>query len=213
MLRAPRCALAARLCATRTPASWRCTRTSAWAASTATAPARSTCRATSPTAFLTRPSSTSAPVAPTAWPTAWRRPAYPRASRNALQFGDRDEMIAKGKEKVEWLHENGYPDACLYGENEIGGSACHPGAEVRHRGPWPGCRDPQVPATAQLTQIMKPVTGALSGSDRRRPGRHVRPGRRLQARQAGVQPRRPRTRCRLSPATWCSTATRRTTSR
>ena len=37
---------------------------------------------------------------------------------NALQFGDRDEMIAKGKEKVAWLHENGYPDACLYGEHE-----------------------------------------------------------------------------------------------
>lgn len=30
---------------------------------------------------------------------------------NALQFGDRDEMIAKGKEKVAWLHESGYPDA------------------------------------------------------------------------------------------------------
>ncbi len=39
----------------------------------------------------------------------------------ALKFGDRDEMIALGKEKVEWLHANGYPDACLYGENEMGG--------------------------------------------------------------------------------------------
>lgn len=63
-----RCAPAARSCATRRPVSWRSTRTSASAASTATAPARSMSRATSPTGFSTRPSSTSARVAPTAWP-------------------------------------------------------------------------------------------------------------------------------------------------
>lgn len=81
---------------------------------------------------------------------------------NALQFGDRDEMIAKGKEKVEWLHENGYADACLFGENEMGGlhviQVLKYGIEAHGQ-----VADPQVPATAQLTQIMKPVTGALTG--------------------------------------------------
>ena len=81
---------------------------------------------------------------------------------NALQFGDRDEMIAKGKEKVAWLHENGYPDACLYGEHEMGGlhviQVLKYGIDAHDQ-----VQDPKAPATAQLTQIMKPVTGAISG--------------------------------------------------
>ena len=81
---------------------------------------------------------------------------------NALQFGDRDEMIAKGKEKVAWLHENGYPDACLYGEHEMGGlhviQVLKYGIDAHNQ-----VQDPKAPVTAQLTQIMKPVTGAISG--------------------------------------------------
>ena len=81
---------------------------------------------------------------------------------NALQFGDRDEMIAKGKEKVAWLHENGYPDACLYGEHEMGGlhviQVLKYGIDAHDQ-----VQNPKAPATAQLTQIMKPVTGAISG--------------------------------------------------
>lgn len=81
---------------------------------------------------------------------------------NALQFGDRDEMIAKGKEKVAWLHENGYPDACLYGEHEMGGlhviQVLKYGIDAHDQ-----VQDPKAPATAQLTQIIKPVTGAITG--------------------------------------------------
>ena len=71
-------------------------------------------------------------------------------------------MIAKGKEKVAWLHENGYPDACLYGEHEMGGlhviQVLKYGIDAHDQ-----VQDPKAPATAQLTQIMKPVTGAISG--------------------------------------------------
>ena len=99
---------------------------------------------------------------------------------NALQFGDRDEMIAKGKEKVAWLHENGYPDACLYGEHEMGGlhviQVLKYGIDAHDQ-----VQDPKVSATVQLTQIMKPVTGAVTVSTVAVCG-HVRPGHRLQAR-------------------------------
>jgi len=39
----------------------------------------------------------------------------------ALDFGDRDEMIAKGKARVQALLERGYSEANLYGENLVGG--------------------------------------------------------------------------------------------
>ena len=39
----------------------------------------------------------------------------------ALSFGPRDEMIAKGKKRVEFLKKKGFEKAELYGENEMGG--------------------------------------------------------------------------------------------
>lgn len=42
----------------------------------------------------------------------------------ALEFGDRDEMIAKAKARVEFLKNreiSPYPEASVYGENELGG--------------------------------------------------------------------------------------------
>jgi len=39
----------------------------------------------------------------------------------AITFGERAEMIAKGKARVEELIANGYTDANFYGENEMGG--------------------------------------------------------------------------------------------
>jgi formate dehydrogenase beta subunit len=39
----------------------------------------------------------------------------------ALYFGDRDEMIASGKERVDALKARGYAEANLYGENLVGG--------------------------------------------------------------------------------------------
>ena len=40
---------------------------------------------------------------------------------DALTYGDRDELIANGEKKVQTLKNKGYGNACLYGENELGG--------------------------------------------------------------------------------------------
>ncbi|MBM6998742.1 4Fe-4S dicluster domain-containing protein [bacterium] len=51
-----------------------------------------------------------------------RQPAcVTTCQQDALQFGDRDEMLQKAHERVEWLHERGYADASVYGENEMDG--------------------------------------------------------------------------------------------
>lgn len=39
----------------------------------------------------------------------------------ALTWGQRDELLAKAKDRVEDLKSSGYPDAHLYGERELGG--------------------------------------------------------------------------------------------
>ena len=80
----------------------------------------------------------------------------------ALRFGTRDEMVAYGRERVEILRERGFEDASLYGEDQVGG------AHVLHVLKYPLDRyelpeDPQVSATVAMTQVMKPVTGALTG--------------------------------------------------
>lgn len=44
-----------------------------------------------------------------------------RCPTGALIYGDRAELLPQAKEKVETLKKNGYPEAHLYGENELGG--------------------------------------------------------------------------------------------
>jgi formate dehydrogenase iron-sulfur subunit len=39
----------------------------------------------------------------------------------AIEFGDREALIAKGHDRVAVLQERGYADANLYGENILGG--------------------------------------------------------------------------------------------
>ncbi len=39
----------------------------------------------------------------------------------ALTFGDRDELVAVGRERVQELKDEGYSDAYLYGDEELGG--------------------------------------------------------------------------------------------
>jgi formate dehydrogenase iron-sulfur subunit len=39
----------------------------------------------------------------------------------ALQFGERNELIAQAKARVEDLKKDGYPNATFYGENELSG--------------------------------------------------------------------------------------------
>jgi formate dehydrogenase iron-sulfur subunit len=40
---------------------------------------------------------------------------------DALVFGDRNDMLSLGRQKVQALKEKGYSNAYLYGENELGG--------------------------------------------------------------------------------------------
>lgn len=82
---------------------------------------------------------------------------------NALMFGDRDEMIAIARERVEILKSKGFEDACVYGEEEMGGlhviQVLKYGVEMHGQ-----VADPEMPAAAALTQVMKPVVGIASGA-------------------------------------------------
>ena len=80
----------------------------------------------------------------------------------ALQFGDRADMVAKAREKVEWLHEHGYANACTAGDSDE--YPTHVIHVLKHGSAAHGVNtNPQVPATVAMTRVMKPVTGALSG--------------------------------------------------
>lgn len=82
---------------------------------------------------------------------------------NALQFGERDEMLKIAKARVEWLHEKGYEDACVYGEKEMDG--LHVIQVLKYGIDMHGqVKDPQVPASAFLTNIMKPIAGVGMGA-------------------------------------------------
>lgn len=80
----------------------------------------------------------------------------------ALTFGPRDEMIAQAHEQLDRLHERGYTDAVIYGENEMGGlhviQVLKYGIEAHGQ-----VVDPQVSPVTTLTGLMKPVTGAVTG--------------------------------------------------
>ena len=80
----------------------------------------------------------------------------------ALKFGPREEMIQLANERVEWLHDHGYTDAVVYGADELGGlhviQVLKYGIEAHGQ-----IKDPEVPAAATLTNLMKPVTGVLTG--------------------------------------------------
>ncbi len=80
----------------------------------------------------------------------------------ALKFGDREEMLAIARERVAYLQGKGYSDACVYGEVEIGGlhvvQVLKYGVEAHGQ-----VVDPQINPMVGLMQIMKPVTGAVTG--------------------------------------------------
>ncbi|MDY3980867.1 4Fe-4S dicluster domain-containing protein [Paraeggerthella sp. LCP19S3_G8] len=80
----------------------------------------------------------------------------------ALKFGDREEMLAIARERVAYLQGKGFADACVYGEDEIGG--LHVIQVLKHGVEAHGqVENPQVNPMVGLTQIMKPVTGAVTG--------------------------------------------------
>lgn len=81
---------------------------------------------------------------------------------NALMFGDRDEMLAKAHERVEALQARGYEDACVYGEDEMGG--LHVIQVLKHGLEAHGqVADPQTPGFVNVVKYAKPVTGVAAG--------------------------------------------------
>ena len=75
----------------------------------------------------------------------------------ALKFGPREEMIALGKQRVEFLKAKGFEKAELYGEHEMGGlhilQVCKYGHEA-----YGLPTDPKPDTTLAAIQAMKPVT-------------------------------------------------------
>lgn len=81
---------------------------------------------------------------------------------DALTFGDRDELVAIAREKVAWLRERGYENACVAGDSED--YPTHVLHVLKYGYEAHGMVEhPQVPATVEMTRVMKPITGALSG--------------------------------------------------
>ena len=81
---------------------------------------------------------------------------------NALVFGDRDEMLTLAQERLEFLQANGYDDACIYGAEEMGG--LHLISVLKYGVDKHGyVENPQVSPILTLTNLMKPVTGVVSG--------------------------------------------------
>lgn len=82
---------------------------------------------------------------------------------NALRFGDRDEMVALAHERLEYLKNRGYDDACIYGEDEMGG--LHVIQVLKHGLEMHGqVESPQTPAVVGALELMKPVTGVVSAA-------------------------------------------------
>lgn len=75
----------------------------------------------------------------------------------ALKFGPRDEMIAKGKERVEFLKKKGFEKAELYGENEMGGLHVLSVLKYGHEA-YGLPTNPQPNKMIGAIQAMKPVT-------------------------------------------------------
>ncbi len=76
----------------------------------------------------------------------------------ALQFGDRDELLADAKVRLEALKERGYEDAVLYGEEEMGG--LHVIEILKHGAEAHGAVvNPHKSAVTSLTEIVRPLTG------------------------------------------------------
>lgn len=81
----------------------------------------------------------------------------------ALQYGDREKMLAIGRERVAYLKGKGFDDATLYGEDEVGG--LHVVQVLKHGLKAHGqLENPKVNPVVELSQIMKPVTAVAAGA-------------------------------------------------
>ncbi len=81
---------------------------------------------------------------------------------DALEYGDRAEMVAKAKARVDTLKEQGFDKAEIYGENEVGGMhtiiVAHRGLEAHGL-----IRDPKVPVATNLLDLAKPLSAVGVG--------------------------------------------------
>jgi formate dehydrogenase iron-sulfur subunit len=81
----------------------------------------------------------------------------------ALLFGDREEMLALGKERVAHLQSKGFKDASLYGENELDGLHVITVAKydlASHGLP----ANPQINPFVGLVDLAKPVIALAAGA-------------------------------------------------
>ncbi|WP_172135949.1 4Fe-4S dicluster domain-containing protein [Adlercreutzia sp. ZJ473] len=80
----------------------------------------------------------------------------------ALAFGDRDEMLVEAEKRLEMLKQRGYENAVIYGAEEMGGlhviQVLKYGVEAHGQ-----VANPTVSPVTTLTNLMKPVTGVVSG--------------------------------------------------
>lgn len=81
----------------------------------------------------------------------------------ALKFGPRNEMVALAHERVETLKARGFENACVYGENEMGGlhviQVLKYGVEAHGQ-----VVDPKVSPLVEIIKLMKPITGVVSAA-------------------------------------------------
>lgn len=79
----------------------------------------------------------------------------------ALEFGDRLEMMSKAHERVAMLKERGYNDACVYGETEMGG--LHVIQVLKYGKKLHGApEDPKVMGTVGAMNVLKPITAVVA---------------------------------------------------
>lgn len=80
----------------------------------------------------------------------------------ALEFGNRSDMLAEAEKRLAMLKERGYENAAIYGAEEMGGlhviQVLKYGVEAHGQ-----VADPQMNPTVGMTQIMKPITGVVTG--------------------------------------------------
>jgi formate dehydrogenase iron-sulfur subunit len=81
----------------------------------------------------------------------------------AIVFGDRDELIAKGKQSVEALKAKGFADAKLYGETELGG--LHQMYVLQEKASLYGLPEsPKYPIGATTKNILRPLGNIAFGA-------------------------------------------------
>jgi formate dehydrogenase beta subunit len=81
----------------------------------------------------------------------------------AILFGERDELVAMGKKRVEDLKTRGRSEARLYGENELGG--LHQMYVLEAKASLYGLpENPKYPANATLRNVLKPLGNVAIGA-------------------------------------------------